>query len=75
MNTKAIKTICLPGALLASGGTQAHLGSHDHVGPASGLMHLLLEHGPLLLLVAAVLGAALLGSRRLTENRTHPDKE
>ena len=75
MNAKAIKTICLPGTLLASGSAQAHLGSHDHVNLASGLMHLLLEHGPLLLLTAAGLGAALLGFRRLAASRAHRNEE
>jgi hydrogenase/urease accessory protein HupE len=57
-------------ALVLGGGVaQAHMGGHDHVGLWSGLMHLLLEHGPLLLILAVGMALPLHRRRKSAKSR------
>jgi hypothetical protein len=74
MKLYAIKAGATAALLLINGAAQAHLGSHDHLAQQSGLPHLLLEHGPWLLLGALVAALPLSRMCKTLKDR-HANRE
>jgi hypothetical protein len=69
MKYKAMNSWSLAAGASFAGLAQAHVGQHDGVGLAGGLVHLLLEHGPLLLIAALALALPLLRSGKAVKGR------